>query len=88
MNKESALENVAITLDTLLATSWLDISMIPNNFSFRCLIKFKEFGIEGIDRNHISTGYWLHKENCFIIDNIEMKNLTPVQFIPIYDNID
>lgn len=72
---------------TLLAAGWLDVSTAPDYFSFRCLIKFEEFGMDGPEKNHISTGYWWHKDNCFTVDNVEMRNMTPKEFMPLYDDI-
>jgi len=51
------------------------------------LIKFREFGTDGIDKNHVSTGYWWHRDKAFSIDNKEMRNFTPEYFIPIYSDI-
>lgn len=68
---------------TLLISEWRDLSEMPEHISFRCLIKFKEFGVEG--KNHLSTGYWWHRYAKFTIDDMEMANMTPEKFIPIYD---
>jgi hypothetical protein len=63
---------------------WIDLVKAPKNISFRCLIKFKETGFDG---NHISSGYYWHRDECFSVDNNEMKDFTPIQFIPMYSNI-
>jgi len=42
---------------------------------------------DGIDKNHVSTGYWWHRDKAFSIDNKEMRNFTPEYFIPIYSDI-
>lgn len=74
--------------NSLLKGAWFDTLDVPDFFSFRCLIKFKEFGIEGPERNHVSTGYWSHKASMFRVDNPEMRHMTPVEYIPIYEQID
>lgn len=38
----------------------------------KCNAEVKEFGMDGT--NHISTGYWWHKDNCFTVDNVESLN--------------
>lgn len=89
MNTQETFKNAETKPDAkhLLSAGWLDALTAPDYFSFRCLIKFKEFGMDGPEKNHISTGYWWHKDNCFTVDNVEMKNMTPKEFIPLYDDI-
>ena len=72
---------------TLLSAGWFALDETPEYFSFRCLIKFKEFGVNGIEKNHVSTGYWWHRDNIFSIDNKEMKNFTPEYFISLYGEL-
>lgn len=71
----------------LIEDNWIDANKAPKYFSFRCIIKFKEFGFDGPQRNHLSTGYWWHLDMDFSIDNAEMKHLTPIAFIPLYESI-
>ncbi len=71
----------------LLSNHWLDLSELPEHFSFRCLIKFEEFGLDGIENNHISTGYWWHMDNSFSVDQKEMVGFTPKEFIPLYSEL-
>lgn len=72
---------------TLLSASWFSLDELPEYFSFRCLIKFREFGTDGIDKNHVSTGYWWHRDKMFSIDNKEMRKFTPEYFIPLYSEL-
>ena len=85
--KVSKPTNEGNNANLLLAAGWYDLSQLPEYFSFRCIIRFKQFGMEGVECKHISTGYWSHVDKCFLIDNQEMKNMTPFQFIPVYDDI-
>lgn len=57
---------------------WRDTPSASQSMSFRCLIKFKEVGLDG--NPHVSTGYWWHIDSLFSIDNKEMEGFTPVQF--------
>lgn len=75
------------SLDNAIFDLWRPVEEIPDWYSFQCLIKFKEFGINGPGNQHVSTGTWWHKDQIFIIDNVEMQDFTPAFFIPIYDNI-
>jgi hypothetical protein len=87
MTKVSNKKKTATDVYTILAAGWFSLEELPEYFSFRCLIKFKEFGTDGIDKNHVSTGYWWHRDKVFSIDNKEMRNFTPEYFIPIYSDI-
>lgn len=75
------------TAYTLLLKNWIEVDQAPDYFSFRCLIKFEEFGLNGPAINHISTGYWWHKNNCFSVDDLNMEGMTPKYFIPLHDYI-
>lgn len=72
------------TVDKVLQNKWINIEKIPDNISFRCLIKFKETGeaMSG-DTHHISTGTWSHIQCRFRIDAKEMKFYTPISFYPL-----
>lgn len=83
MNKKEKIINVY----NMLNECWFSLDKLPEHYSFRCLIKFDEIGFEGVDRNHISTGYWWHIDECFSIDFDEMKDFTPKYFIPLYSKI-
>ena len=88
MKKDTEIRNKTEAIGyTLLSDGWLSLKELPEYYSFRCIIKFKEFGMDGHDKNHISTGYWWHNDECFNIDNIEMGNMTPEYFIPLYYDI-
>lgn len=76
-----------ITLQELLKDKWLPLERLPKYFSFRCLIRFKEFGFDGIESKHISTGYFWHRDQIFSIDNKEMSEFTPEYFLPINDKL-
>ena len=71
----------------LLKDAWIDADKAPDNFSFRCLIKFRESSIDGPERNHVSSGSWLHLQSGFSIDNESMFGFTPMAFIPMYDTL-
>lgn len=75
------------TVLDVCATEWLDITEVPDYYSFRCLIKFKENGLKGPSCPYISTGTWWHRDMEFSIDMEEHRHLTPVAFIPLYDQI-
>ena len=75
------------TVSDVCAKEWLDITEAPNYYSFRCLIKFQEHGISGPSQPYVSTGYWWHKGKSFIADSEEYGDLTPISFIPLYDQI-
>lgn len=67
-------------LEKILKNKWLGVHKCPSDISFRCLIKFNEFGLSGV--GHISTGYWRHLSKSFTIDNVEMESMSPEFFIP------
>lgn len=69
----------------LLEPGWYSIDECPDYTSFRCLIKFEEFGLGGPTNPHVSTGYWWHLDKRFTVDDKECKKFTPYQFIPIYE---
>ena len=87
MTKVSIKKKTATNVYTMLSAGWFSLEELPEHFSFRCLIKFREFGTVGIDKNHVSTGYWWHRDKAFSIDNKEMRIFTPEYFIPIYSDI-
>jgi len=76
------------TLKSLLDENWIPVQKLPKDYSFRCFIRFKEFGRGGESDNHMSTGIWWHMDNVFSIDCEDMKKFTPEYFIPLYDEID
>lgn len=73
------------TLLQLLENNWIPINETPKYFSFRCILKFDELGLNGYP--HISTGYWWHLQNGFSVDDKEMKKLHITHFIPIYNHL-
>jgi len=75
------------TVMDVCATEWLGLCEAPDYFAFRCLIKFAEHGASGPSCPYICTGLWAHSVNAFIYDNEDYGDLTPVSFIPLYDQI-
>lgn len=74
-------------LNPLLGAGLLPLTKLPDNYSFRCIIQFEEYGFDGEKCRHMSTGYWWHRDMGFSVDNSEMQELTPMNFIPLYDVI-
>lgn len=65
---------------------WLSIERSPDNYSFRCLIKFKETGLNG---HLITTGYWSAVSNAFVLDNreyVKLGDLTPIGFMFLHEH--
>lgn len=78
------------TITELLKDKWRSVDELPNlNYSFHCLIQFKEHGMNGEENKHISTGcYWHIDELLQIIDSeMEKLKLTPMFFFPLYEDV-
>lgn len=73
-------------INPVLAAGLLTFDKLPEHYSFRCIIVFEEFSTNGVGSNHMSTGYWWHRNKAFSVDDKEMEHFTPWRFIPIYDS--
>jgi hypothetical protein len=72
----------------LLVKHWHSLDELPDYYSFRCIIIFKEFGLSGKNCSYISTGLWDYANKCFYIDSRAMRKFTPDKWIALYDDID
>lgn len=71
-------------VSSVLQNHFLPIEKLPDNYSFRVLIKFRQFGFEG---NHICAGYWWHKHGELTVDSSEYEKYDPIGWVPLYESI-
>ena len=76
------------TVTELTKGNLREVSELPNlNYSFQLLIQFAEHGMNGEENKHLSTGIWWHVDEYLQINDEEMKDLTPVKFLPLYEDV-